>query len=141
MKRRVCGSFAAAILLGLAAMFAIAAGQPQERSFAHVSIDEVERFLGKPGVYIFDVNVPEIWAEYHLPGAIHVTSPNLKRFLPADRNAILIFYCAEPRCTAAEAAATEAVRLHYSKVYVMTEGIFGWVNAGKPVEKSSQAKK
>jgi len=44
------------------------------------------------------------------------------------------------RRTAREAAATEAVRLGYTRVYVMPEGIFGWINAGKPVEKSKAQK-
>jgi rhodanese-related sulfurtransferase len=128
-------------LLGLAVVMATTAAPRPKEGFGHVSIDEVERFLGKSDVYIFDVNVPEIWAEHHLPGAIHVKDAKLKRYLPADKNAILIFYCAEPRCTASEAAATEAVRLGYGRVYVMPEGIFGWINAGKPVEKSPPQKK
>ncbi len=99
-------------------------------------MQEVQRFLGKPGVFIYDVNLPEIWAANHLPGAIHVADANLRHYLPADRNAILIFYCAAPRCSASESAAADAVKLGYTRVYVMPEGIFGWVKAGLPVEKS-----
>ena len=139
MSRKLLRAVAPA-LLGLAVVMATAAAPRPNQGFAHVSVDEVEKFLGKPGVYIFDVNVPEIWAEHHLPGAIHVKDAKLKRYLPADKHAILIFYCPEPRCTASEAAATEAVRLAYTRVYVMPEGIFGWINAGKPVEKSKPQK-
>jgi rhodanese-related sulfurtransferase len=124
------------MLLYTAFVPAIVTAQQLPRGYAHVSTDEVEKFLGKPGVYLLDVDVPKIWKEHHLPGAIHITGPNLKRFLPADKNAILIFYCAEPRCSASESAAAEAVRLGYTRVYVMPEGIFGWVNAGKPTESS-----
>jgi rhodanese-related sulfurtransferase len=35
---------------------------------------------------------------------------------------------------ASHSAAREAVKLGYSKVYVMPDGILGWVKAGKPVE-------
>jgi rhodanese-related sulfurtransferase len=108
---------------------------------AHVSVAEVERFLGKPGVYVFDVNLPEIWAKHHLPGAVHVKDSNLKRYLPSDKHAILIFYCAEPRCSASEAAAAEAIQFGYNRVYVMPEGIFGWIRSGKPVEESRSTKK
>jgi rhodanese-related sulfurtransferase len=140
MSRRLLCALTPA-LLGLVVAMASAPVPRADHGFTHVSIEEVERFLGRPGVYIFDVNVPEIWAEHHLPGAIHVKDAKLKRYLPTDKNAILIFYCAEPRCTASEAAATEAVRLGYTRVYVMPEGIFGWINAGKPVEKSAPQKK
>ena len=133
------GAIRSALLFFIAAaLSSLAVAQKPSRSYAHVSIDEVQKFLGKPSVFIFDVNVPEIWAAHHLPGAIHVTSPNLKKFLPANKTAILIFYCAEPRCSAAEAAATEAARLRYTRVYVMPEGIFGWINAGKPIEKGNR---
>lgn len=105
----------------------------------HVSIQEVQRFLGQPGVFVYDVNLPEIWAANHLPGAIHISDPNLKHYLPPDRNAILIFYCAAPRCSAGDSAAAEAVKLGYTRVYVMPEGIFGWMKAGLPVEKSGRS--
>ncbi len=36
---------------------------------------------------------------------------------------------------ASHGAAREAAKLGYTKVYVMTEGITGWVQKGKPVEK------
>jgi rhodanese-related sulfurtransferase len=35
---------------------------------------------------------------------------------------------------ASHEAAREAAKLGYRKLYVMTEGISGWVTAGKPVE-------
>lgn len=115
------------------------AGSPtSDPRVAHVSIAEVQRFLGKPAVYVYDVNLPEIWTKNHLPGAIHVTSPNLQRYLPADKQAIIIFYCAEPRCYASESAAAKAIRSGYTRVYVMPEGIFGWVRAGNAVERSTK---
>jgi rhodanese-related sulfurtransferase len=36
---------------------------------------------------------------------------------------------------ASHRAAREAVQLGYSRVFVMPDGIFGWLKAGKPVEK------
>jgi rhodanese-related sulfurtransferase len=107
--------------------------------FAHLSVEEVARFLGRPGVYVFDVNLPEIWANNHLPGAIHITDPDLKHFLPSDHHAILIFYCAASRCSASDAAARQAVRLGYTRVYVMPEGIFGWIRAGERTEKAARS--
>lgn len=35
---------------------------------------------------------------------------------------------------ASHSAAREAAKLGYTDVWVMSEGIFGWVKAGKPVE-------
>ncbi len=38
---------------------------------------------------------------------------------------------------ASHSAAREAAKLGYTNVWVMPEGIFGWVKAGKPVETGS----
>ena len=38
---------------------------------------------------------------------------------------------------ASHAAAREAAKLGYRNVYVMPDGILGWVKAGKPVESGS----
>jgi rhodanese-related sulfurtransferase len=107
--------------------------------FQTISLDEVARLVKKPGVVLLDVNVPELWEKSHLPGAVHVDHADLARFLPADKKAILIFYCAGPLCGASAMAANESVLLGYRRVYVMTDGIFGWVRVGYPVEASAPA--
>jgi rhodanese-related sulfurtransferase len=103
--------------------------------YSFVSLREARDMRAMPGVFFVDVNEPEIYARYHVPGAIHVTSEDLMHFLPKDKQSTLVFYCAERRCFASHAAAHEAVKLGYTRVFVMPEGIFGWVNAGLPIEK------
>ena len=108
--------------------------------YSWISLREARDLYSKPGVFFIDVNEPEVYGRYHIPGATPVTDEHLQRFLPADRQATLVFYCAERRCTASHAAAREAVKLGYRNVLVMPEGIFGWVNAGLPVLKGRAAK-
>jgi rhodanese-related sulfurtransferase len=100
--------------------------------FQTISMDEVARVMNRPGVALLDLNVPELWEKYHLPGAVHVDSADIARFLPADKGATLIFYCAGPLCSASGMAANESVLLGYRRVYVMNDGIFGWVRSGYP---------
>ena len=100
--------------------------------FQTISMDEVARIMKRPGVALLDLNVPEVWERYHLPGAVHIDSPDIGRYLPLDKSATLIFYCAGPMCSAGGMAANEAVLLGYRHVYVMTDGIFGWVRLGYP---------
>jgi rhodanese-related sulfurtransferase len=128
-----------AVILALAALVAIApCSTPVEgEKYSWVSLREARELYSKPGVFFIDVNEPEVYERYHIPGATPVTSEDLMRFLPADKHATLVFYCAERRCTASHAAAREAVKLGYSSVLVMPEGIFGWVNAGLPTSKGA----
>lgn len=101
---------------------------------AALTMAQVESLLGKLGIFIYDVNTPELWEQGHLPGAIYINKPNIKRFLPRDKNATLVFYCANRLCSASGAAAKEAMRLGYRSVFLMPEGIFGWERSGRPVE-------
>jgi rhodanese-related sulfurtransferase len=102
--------------------------------FQTIPMAEVAKLMGKPGVAILDANDPKVWQKHHIPGATHLDSADLARFLPADKSATLIFYCANQLCEASALAADESVVLGYRRVYVMTDGIFGWVKAGFPVE-------
>jgi rhodanese-related sulfurtransferase len=101
--------------------------------FQVIPVAEVAGIMHKPGVAILDVNVPEVWAKNHIPGAVHIDSEDLAKFLPADKKSTLIFYCASPLCSASAAAANESVMLGFRHVYVMPEGIVGWVKLGYPV--------
>src|SRR5512143_2722888 len=74
-----------------------------------VPMAEVARLRNAPGVVLLDVNVQEVWEKHHIPGAVHVTSPDLDRYLPTDRQAVLIFYCAGPLCEASGIAANQSV--------------------------------
>jgi rhodanese-related sulfurtransferase len=105
-----------------------------------VPMAEVARLMNSPGVALLDVNVQEVWEKHHIPGAVHVTSPDIAKYLPTDRQAVLIFYCAGPLCEASGIAANQSVLLGFRRVYVMRDGIFAWVKAGYPVESGSTAK-
>ncbi len=54
--------------------------------------------------------------------------------LPADRSRALVFYCYSAMCTAARDAALRAHEAGYRRVAIMSEGIRGWVDAGRAVE-------
>lgn len=131
-----------AIILVLAALVATApCSTPVEaEKYSLIGLREARDLRGRAGVVFLDVNEPEIYERYHVPGATAVTSEDLQRFLPQDRQITLIFYCAERRCFASHSAAREAIKLGYGHVLVMPEGIFGWVNAGLPTEKGSDPK-
>ncbi len=130
------------IVLILATFVAPALGSiPVEgEQYSLVTLREARDLLGKPGVYFVDVNEPEVYERYHIPGAIPVTSEDLGLFLPRDKQSMIVFYCAERRCYASHAAAREAIKLGYRRILVMPEGIFGWANAGLPIEKGAAPK-
>ena len=109
--------------------------------FQPIPMAEVARLKNRPGVTVLDVNPQDVWEKHHIPGAVHVESGGLDKYLPADKSSMLIFYCAGPLCRESANAANDSIMLGYRRVYVMTDGIFTWVKAGYPVESSSPGKK
>ena len=72
-----------------------------------------------------------------IPGAVLLTSSSSYAVseLPADKNAKLVFYCANDKCSASTAAAKRALENGYTNVAVLPEGISGWKQAGQPTAK------
>ncbi|MBN8549091.1 MAG: rhodanese-like domain-containing protein [Deltaproteobacteria bacterium] len=72
-----------------------------------------------------------------IPGAVLLSSFNsydVAKELPAVKGTHLVFYCANPKCTASHAAAERAVAAGYTNVSVLSDGIQGWVKAGEKAD-------
>ncbi|BDG07713.1 rhodanese-like domain-containing protein [Anaeromyxobacter paludicola] len=85
------------LMLALACPLALplAARAAGGEGFEVADVARVASLVGKPGVYVFDANPPEIFAKGHVPGAKHVHySDYPASVLPADKGAVLVFYCA-----------------------------------------------
>lgn len=100
-----------------------------------ISMREAETLVGQQGVYFFDVNTLEIWAEGFIPGAVFFNVQNWRELLPKNKDAVMVFYCANRLCTASNMAARETMKLGYTGVRHMADGIFGWRMSGRTTEK------
>ncbi len=103
-------SRSASIVLPVALALSCASHSARE-PFQPISVEEVQGMLGQQGVVVVDANVPEIFAEHHLPGALHAGSKQLAALPPGDRDARLVFHCTGPRRAASREAAREAAAL------------------------------
>ena len=83
----------AALVLSLPAI--AAAADPAKQDIAALTPQEVFAKLKQKNVYVFDNNPEERWKESHVPGAKWLHPLEFKPAqLPADKSAMLIFYCA-----------------------------------------------
>jgi len=105
--------------------------------WATVTVDQVASRLDAHDatLHVYDANGRATYDEHHVPSAtwVHYDSVTAD-VLPADHASSLVFYCGGEQCTASHVAADAALDLGYTDVSVMTAGIAGWVDAGKPVE-------
>jgi rhodanese-related sulfurtransferase len=109
-------------------------------SFKLIHVKELKTAMttNKEKVYVFDANTEETRKkEGVIPGATalkDVTSYDAAQVLPQDKNASLVFYCANTQCTASHSAAKHAVEAGYKNVSVMADGIQGWKKAGEKTQ-------
>jgi ABC-type enterochelin transport system substrate-binding protein len=69
----------------------------EKKPFKEISVDEVDQRVAKKDgkTFVFDANPKEVFDKHHVPGAVYVPDEGVTAsLLPADKNATLIFYCA-----------------------------------------------
>ena len=119
--------------------FAGGGGEPVEAPvydelLNQISMREAE-MLWESGVPFFDVNTLEIWTQGYIPGANFFNVRNWNDLLPKDKGKTIVFYCVNRLCTASEMAAREVMKLGYTDVRQMPDGIEGWKLSGRKIER------
>jgi len=124
------------LMVTLAALLLV--GSVFGAEFPEVSIKEVKALVAAKKAVIIDVNGTESFKEGRVPGALayEAIQDKLIRVLPADKNALIIAYCGNPRCKAYLEAARAAAKLGYKNVKHMSAGIQGWRAAGEKMDKN-----
>lgn len=103
-----------------------------------VSVDDVKKaFDAKQDFILVDARPPSDFAVEHIVGAVNVPYFEVDKHLsklPKDK--WIVTYCACPHAEAEEAA-RQLTKNGYTKVKVMDEGYFGWVDKKYPIEKKN----
>ena len=104
--------------------------------FADISIQDVKAAAEAKSAVIIDANSPASYNIGHVPGALSWAQikNDLAAKLPADKNALIIAYCGNPKCGAYLQAAKAAEKLGYTNIKHMSAGIAGWNAAKMPTE-------
>jgi rhodanese-related sulfurtransferase len=85
------------IVVALALVAGLGCASAAKPDFGELTVDQVQAKLSDKSVFVFDCNSPSDFAAGHVPHAKWVAYDNLQaKDLPADKNATLIFYCANP---------------------------------------------
>ena len=77
----------------------------------------------------------DIYEQSHLKGAIKTNVEGWEKLLPKDKkNTFLIFYCINRLCNVSFEISQVAIEMGYENVYLMPDGIQGWVQHGYEFE-------
>lgn len=109
---------------------------------AEIKTAELKKMIdAKTDMVLIDARPEKRFAQAHLPGAINLTTPKMKKtkaaMLPQDKNKLLIFYCGGVTCGLSTANAAMAMKLGYSNVRVYLEGEPAWNKGGNPLYASN----
>jgi rhodanese-related sulfurtransferase len=118
-----------------------ATGATSEGGLAELTPAEVTK-LAKAGAHVYDANNAKTRSQFGVvPGAKLLASSSEYDLavLPKSKSDKLIFYCANPKCTASDAAAKRAIEAGYEDVAVMRSGIAGWKEAGEKTSPAPQS--
>ncbi|NVO00690.1 MAG: sulfurtransferase [Geobacteraceae bacterium] len=96
-----------------------------------ISTDEVAKLVAKgSGYYLFDSRPAIRFQDGAIPTAVNLPFPAFdkmaEKLLPADKNALVIFYCAGVSCNMSPASADKAKKLGYTNIKVYKDGMPAW---------------
>ena len=107
------------------------------QNYPSISIQELKKIMAGGTVVIIDVNGPKSYALGHIPTAIDFSSAknNLTKFLPKDKNTLIVSYCGGPGCRAFKRGADAAAELGFTNIKYLPGGISGWKRSGAAISK------
>jgi len=109
------------------------------RAMEPVRGDELLRRVREGAVTVLDVRPSEEYHAGHIPGALSVPVPELKkRLAELPRNREIVAYCRGPYCVMA-LEAVELLRKHGFKAHRMEQGVIDWRARGWRVERGGRA--
>ena len=90
---------------------------------------------GTTPYYLFDARPVKTFGKAHIPGArpAHPEDDNFLSLLPADKSALLVFYCGGATCPYTAAAVDLAGQAGYSNIKGYQAGLPGWIKSKLPV--------
>lgn len=99
-----------------------------------ISTPEVEKLVSqgpeKGKYFLFDSRPLPRFQEGSIPTAENLPFPAFDKLvgkLPADKNALIIFYCAGPTCNMSPGSADKAKKLGYTNIKVYVDGMPAWL--------------
>ena len=106
--------------------------------YAEISHAELQAAVAAQQVVVLDVNGSDSFKNGRIPGSIDYVANNdqLASLLPADKDALIVAYCGNERCSAYRNAAIAAEKLGYTNIKHYSPGLAGWTKSGAPMDKS-----
>ena len=116
----------------VAVLAAVSLSYAAPKEYPEISQADLQAAIQAGKVTLIDCNGTHSYKEHHIPGAINFAADqgHLAQLLPADKNALIVSYCANPKCPMFKDGADAAQALGYHNIRHFAPGIQGWIQAG-----------
>ena len=125
-----------------------AAAQPQEpakpeqvEGYKHIDTEGVQAAVAEGKAVILDARAGKWDDGKRIPGAKQLAPSEAAEkaaiLIPAKDSRVIV-YCTNLHCPASKYLAMELIKLGYTNIEKYPDGIEGWENAGKPVERAAK---
>lgn len=98
--------------------------------FAVISTEQLKQFVDqKEKMTLIDARSPAEYREAHISGAINIPEKEFeatRQQLPAEKDALLVFYCNGVKCGKSKKVANLVQPLGYTNILIYSEGIPVW---------------
>jgi len=117
----------------------VVAIKPPVKVAAHetITLEEVQKLVAggpdKGNYFLFDSRPAPRFMEGAIPTAVNLPFPAFDKNvdkLPADKNALVIFYCSGKTCNMSPGSLAKARKLGYTNARVFIEGMPAWTKKG-----------
>ena len=90
-------------------------------------------------IRVINVLDENYFADAHIPGSLNISLDNLEKDAEGwNKDADIVIYCANYKCSASAAAVRKLMALGFTNVKAYESGMAGWAQAGLPVEGVAQ---
>jgi len=108
----------------------------------YVTLAQVDSLRNQEGVVVVDARPAQSFAKGHIPGAMSLPADEAwqleEKFAQLAKAHVVLVYCDDPRCDAAERLADELLAHGCMAIAIYREGIRGWAEAGRPIAREEQ---
>lgn len=107
-----------------------------------IKIDDAIKLIEKGNLILIDARSPEEFLQKHINNAINISVENFDDYLDfvfsIPRDTTIIVYCESITCNLSHKLAEKLKTFGFTKIYVMVEGINGWIEKKLPVVKNEK---
>lgn len=107
-----------------------------------IKIDDAIKLIEQGNLILIDARSPKEFSEKHINNAVNISVENFDDYLDLvfsiPKDTTILIYCESITCNLSHKLSEKLKTFGFTKIYVMVEGINGWIEKKLPVVKDEE---